>query len=364
MTHRERTLALLHYQPYDRLPIVHFGWWWETVEKWVAEGHFTMDELHVSNAWGGDVIAGRLGFDFGWDAQVSLNTWLTPGFETAVLEELPDGGKKVRNSEGVVVLQREGANSIPAEIDHLLKDRASWKVHYQHRYQFSTDRLPAEPVHAADYPRGLYCGSLLGQIRNVLGVEGLAYLYADDEALFVEIIDTVGEMTYRTVEAQLARDDAFDFAHFWEDICFKNGPLVVPSVFDELVGPHYRRITDLLKQHGITLVSLDCDGLIDRLIPTWLANGVNIMFPIEVGTWEASIAPWRAQCGKEIRGIGGMDKKVFADDYAAIDAEIERLKPLVALGGYLPCPDHRIPPDAKWENVQYYCEKMRQTFGD
>jgi len=53
---------------------------------------------------------------------------------------------------------------------------------------------------------------------------------------------------------------------------------------------------------------------------------------------------------------------VFAHDYAAIDAEVERLKPLVELGGYIPCPDHRIAPDAKWENVQYYCEKMRRTF--
>ena len=57
-----------------------------------------------------------------------------------------------------------------------------------------------------------------------------------------------------------------------------------------------------------------------------------------------------------------MDKKVLAYDYAAIDAEIERLKPLVELGGYIPCPDHRIPPDAEWPNVQYYCERMRAAF--
>ena len=48
---------------------------------------------------------------------------------------------------------------------------------------------------------------------------------------------------------------------------------------------------------------------------------------------------------------------------AAIDAEIERLKPLVALGGYIPCPDHRIAPDAKWDLVRYYCDCMRQEFG-
>ncbi len=61
--------------------------------------------------------------------------------------------------------------------------------------------------------------------------------------------------------------------------------------------------------------------------------------------------------------MGGMDKKVFACDYQAIDEEIQRLRPLVELGGYIPCPDHRIAPDAKWENVQYYCDQMRKIFG-
>jgi uroporphyrinogen decarboxylase len=97
-------------------------------------------------------------------------------------------------------------------------------------------------------------------------------------------------------------------------------------------------------------------------VPIWLENGVNTMFPIEVGTWNASIQPWRQQYGKQIRGVGGMNKVIFARDYAAIDAEVERLKPLVALGGYIPCPDHRIAPDAKWENVQYYCDKMKKAF--
>ena len=49
-------------------------------------------------------------------------------------------------------------------------------------------------------------------------------------------------------------------------------------------------------------------------------------------------------------------------DKAAVDAEIERLKPLIDLGGYIPCPDHRIAPDAKFELVAYYCEQFRKAF--
>jgi len=58
-----------------------------------------------------------------------------------------------------------------------------------------------------------------------------------------------------------------------------------------------------------------------------------------------------------------MNKNVFAQDYAAVDREIERLLPLIDLGGFIACPDHRIPPTAKWENVQYYCDRLRRAVG-
>lgn len=372
MTNRQRALAVLNYQPYDRLPVVHFGFWYETLEKWYREGHLTHEEAY---GWsdGNAVdrqISKKLGFDFNWYTTYDCSTGLFPGFSREVVETLPDGSRKVVNGDGMIILEKDNAGSIPMEIDHLLKDRQAWETLYLPKLQWSLDRIDTqylqklkEESETRDYPLGIHCGSLYGQIRNWLGVAGISYLYADDEDLYDEIIQTVGDLCCRAVEKTLEAGVSFDYGHFWEDICFKNGPLVNPQVFMEKVGPHYKRITDLLKKHDIGIVSLDCDGLIDSLIPIWFENGVNTMFPIEVGTWNASIAPWRSQYGKELRGVGGMDKKVFAYDKAAIDAEVERSKPLVELGGYIPCPDHRIAPDAEWENVQYYCDRMRKIFG-
>ena len=78
---------------------------------------------------------------------------------------------------------------------------------------------------------------------------------------------------------------------------------------------------------------------------------------------KSQVAPWREQYGSGLLGVGGVDKRVFARDRAAVDAEIERQRPLVDLGGYLPCPDHRIPSDAEWDLVRYYGERMRAVFG-
>jgi len=353
----------LNYTAYDRLPIIHFGFWGETLQKWQREGHLSAEDL----AEGGRTAAlTKMGFDLEYDPCCFPHNGLMPGFDYRVVETLPDGSRKVMNGDGVIVLQREGATSIAAEIDHTLINRASWEEHFLPRLQFSEKRIPnLSAFMSNDYAewRGLHCGSLLGTIRNWIGVTGLAYIHADDEELFREIIDTFADLQFRGTETILSCGTHFDYGHFWEDICYKNGPLVSPSVFSEMVGPHYRRVTELLKQYGITIVSLDCDGKIDALIPTWLHNGVNTMFPIEVGTWEATIQPWRVLYGKELRGVGGMNKNVFAEDHAAVDAEIERLRPLVDLGGFIPCPDHRLPPGAEWDNVLYYTECMRKIYG-
>lgn len=381
MNNRDRVKAILHYETYDRMPVVHFGYWFETLEKWHREGHLTSEEA-ATGYEGCLSINQKLGFDFNWFSTFFYHGSLCPPFERKVLEELPDGSKKVMNSYGVVEMEKPGAGSIPMEVSHTLVDRASWEEHYLPRLQFSEDRISTSRVMNPDdgsYKEfgdggldilknegrsqhyGLYCGSLIGDIRNWLGVVNLSYLQVDDEELLAEMIQTVADLDYRNIEQILKSGAQFDFAHFWEDICFKNGPLVSPTFFREMIAPHYRRITNLVRNYGIDIVSVDCDGWIDSLLPIWLENGVNTMFPIEVGTWDASMAPWREQYGPELRGVGGMNKTVFSKDRAAIDHEIERLKPLVELGGYIPCPDHRLPPDAEWDNVRYYCDKMREV---
>ena len=390
MNNRERAHAILHYEEYDRMPVVHFGYWNETLDKWAKEGHITEEQ---ARSWGDGnptdtAIGEKLGFDFNWYSVYSPRTILSPAFERKLIEEFPDGSRHILNEEGTVVLEKEGAGSIPAEIEHLLTDRTSWEELYLPKLQFQVERVTHAYVNVdstmvrfdqggLDYlqrgiwenPYGIHVGSLFGVIRDWLGLVGLSYLMADDPVLLQEIVDTTADLAYECAKAALelvcpnGGPAPFDFAHFWEDISFKSGPLVSPRFFRKATGHHYRRITELVNSYGIDIVSLDSDGKIDKLIPTWLDNGVNTMFPIEVGTWGSSIGPWRELHGRGLRGVGGMNKVVMTRDHAAIDAEIERMKPLVDLGGYIPCPDHRLAPDSKWENVQYYCDRMRATFG-
>ena len=371
MTFRENIDAILHYRPYERMPVVSFGFWNETVTKWANEGHISPEDAedyikNGDNSEGDRHIMEKLGFDFNWNSCLGSNVLLFPPFEKTVLETCPDGSRIIRDPDGLICRETPGIVSIPSEIGTTLTDRHAWETEYLPRLQMCRERVPLEAAarlpapEERELPVGLHLGSLMGHMRNLLGVEALSYLYADDEELYAEIVDTLCGLCYDCAAVLLESGARFDYAHYWEDICFKNGPLVSPRVFAELVGPWYRKISELVHRYGIDIISVDCDGWIDALIPIWLENGVNTMFPIEVGTWQASIAPWREKYGRELRGVGGMNKTVFAKDRAAVLAEVERLRPLVALGGYIPCPDHRIAPDADFDLVRLYCEKMHQ----
>lgn len=371
MTTRERCMNILHYKDTDRIPAVHFGYWGELLVEWAEQGHISM-EMAKGAVHDGSPVQAELDKIIGWDCTwhncVYPKLGLYPAFKREVIETLPDGSQRVLTNKGVIEKFKPGIVSIPSEDDYLLKDRKAFEEFFLPKMQYSEDRAKSEDLIRQyngkleyDAPIGLRVGSVLGDIRDITTVMGMSYLmYDEDEELFADIVDAYAEMQYKCVETALKTGLKFDFAHYWEDICFKSGPLLSPEVFDELCRKHYKKRNDLLHKYGIDIISLDCDGVTEKLIPTWLETGVNVLFPIEVGVWGDQFEPARKKYGKEILGVGGMDKTAFRKDKAAVDAELERLKRLFDLGGFIPCPDHRLMPGSKFELVQYYAEEIKK----
>ena len=372
MATRERILKIFNYEAPDRLPAVMFGFWTELLEEWERSGFVGKGFTKV---WGDgneydDEILYKLGADYNWQSFFFANSFLNPCFEHKVVERRADGFVLQQNHMGVTEIVKPGASGIPGEHDWLLKDRAGFEEHYKHRLEPGASRVDLTHLQKRwdtrnkERPFGLFLGSLLGSTRDMLTLTGMSYLIADDEDLFIGICDTVGEICYTNAKTILeyaaAHGITFDCAHFWEDICFKNGPLLSPDSFGRYCGKHYKRITGLCKSYGIKYISLDCDGVIGALIPIWFENGVNVMFPLEIGTWGDQFEAARAKYGKGLYGVGSMDKTVLRRDKAAVDAEIKRIWRLVKLGGFIPCPDHRLMPGTKPELVKYYFEKIKE----
>ena len=306
-----------------------------------------------------------------WPIDAGIHVGLHPPFETRVIEDRGDH-EIVQQADGVRVLRRKFASSIPMHQAHLLVDRNSWQRHYRPRLnpddgqRFPDDRAEhvrrwCDPERAV--PLCLNGASLWGFLRNWMGLEAVSYVVYDDPAWFEEMVTTLADCTVGLFEKLLKTGGRFDGASFWEDMCYNGGPLIAPHHFRRFLLPQYRRITDLLHAHGVDIVWVDCDGKIDELVPLWLEAGVNTMFPVEIGTWRCDPIAMRQKYGRELRLMGGFDKRILAQSPTAIGLEVDRLTPLVEEGGFIPFCDHRVPPDVPLHHYLHYLHAARARWG-
>ena len=212
-----------------------------------------------------------------------------------------------------------------------------------------------------DYPLGVFCGSMIGTIRNILTFEGLAYAVYDYPEMVEDMVETSCVMVEDFLDQVLGKID-FDFASGWEDICFKNGPIVSVDFFKNVVMPRYKRISRKLRAAGIDLWYTDCDGDVRPIMPYLMEGGINCLFPFEVNGC-AHPAELLNHYGRDLRIMGGVDKMELGNGPKAIKAYLKTLVPLVERGGYIPFCDHRCPPNVKPEDYLYYLDLKEKMFG-
>ena len=365
MTARQRFRRHMTYQPVDRPPLMDFSFWPETIDAWHDQGlphwvqrHYDLDSQE--RFFGMDPFPRHIG----------PNGFLCPAFEVKVLDDL---GEEVieQQRDGVRVRRHKHMSSIPMHEGHLLETRDDWAKHFKPRLDPDTpQRLPddwdARMARARDddrkEPLGAAVGSLFGWIRDWMGIENVSYCVYDDPAWFEEMVVTVADLQLACLQRLIDAGARLDALMFWEDMCYNAGPLLAPDVFNRVLVPQYRRITELAPKLGVEIVWVDCDGKIDELVPGWIEGGVNTMFPLEIGSWQADPYAFRQQYGKDLRLMGGFDKRVLAAGPEAIDAEVERLAPLVAEQGFIPFCDHRVPPDVSLADYLHYLERARTVW--
>ena len=352
MTPRERFRNIMHYGAFDRMPVCHWRGWPETYARWHEEG---LPKDIDENAFFDAEPPGGSGIQY--------HGGLLPAFGEETIEET-DAYRIFRQDDGVIAQHFKGRSALPHYVDFILKDRSGWPE-YKRRLQPDPARIPATlheniaRAQASNLPITIGTGSMVGWLRNWMGVQNLCIACCEDPLLLVEAADTISDLICWCLE-QILPKVRVDMGWAWEDICFKTGPLVPPDVFAQACVPAYRKISDTLRKYGCDLHLVDSDGKIDDLIPLWLKGGVNVMFPIEIGTWNADPMVYRRKYGKELRVLGGINKLVLERDRKAIDEEIERRKPLMADGGFIPLPDHLITPDTPLDNYRYYLDRIRE----
>ena len=92
---------------------------------------------------------------------------------------------------------------------------------------------------------------MIGRIRDMLTFEGLAYACYDYPEMVEDMVETVCQLVEFSLD-QLLPHFQFDFASGWEDICFKNGPIVSVPFFRDVVTPATSESTRSSKPMALT----------------------------------------------------------------------------------------------------------------
>ncbi len=329
-------------------------WYWkETLDRWHTEG--LPDDVHLIEYFGVDRRE-----------DVGVNVGILPRFEEETLEETGEF-RIFRDGEGVTRKEFKYDRSKLSMLQflrHPIEGRMDFEDMKKRLNPTSPARYPLwweerkRCWKDRDYPLSISVGSLFGWIRNWMGLERVSLTLYDDPGLIEDMMEYITWFIVKVVEKAVKEVD-IDFAVFWEDMAYKTGPLISPDHFKRLMVPRYKVITDFLREHGIDVVLVDCDGNPSRLIPLWLEGGVNGLYPLERAAGMDPVA-LRKCYGKKLLLMGGVDKMAMARGVDAIDAELRQFPYLFSQGGYIPWCDHLVPPDVPLKNYLYYLDGMKK----
>lgn len=191
--------------------------------------------------------------------------------------------------------------------------------------------------------------------RELLGIEPHMYAFYD----YPELIHNINEYILKVYLEKLTKVLEIlpaDVVYIMEDLSGKNGPMISPEIFEEFVGSYYRRLIPALKSKQVKNVFVDTDGDFKRLIPNFIAAGVDGFLPMDVNAGMDIVEVRRSY--PNLKFIGGYNKLCIALGKEAIDEEFLRILPVIRQGGYIPGCDHQVAPSTSFVNYKYYISQL------
>lgn len=278
---------------------------------------------------------------------IPVNLWLAPEFKEKIIGE-DNTYTTIFTSSGNIEKRYRQQTSLPKRVKNVVDSLEDWKMIRQNHLQPSMEERTPENwteimsvlidsinVILLNAP-GFYFA-----LRELLGLEHALFAFIDAPELVHEIMDHLGDFYVYMID-KLAVLIQIDGLLLCEDMCYKNGPLISPRMFEDFLLPNYLKVSACVKRHNIPVFSIDTDGDARLLIPYFIKGGINLIGPCEVNA------------GMDVNNIrrdfpnlglyGGVNKMKLMKDHSEIDAELARIQPVIDSGGYIPFVDHIVPP--------------------
>jgi hypothetical protein len=317
MNHVERFRAVMNFQAVDRLPRWEWAMWWdETIARWKREG--LPSELN-------EVI--EIARYFGLDPYQQYWFSTTDPTIDAVQHHV----------EGIV-----------SNMDDYMRIRP--QLFPEHHQAIQSMRPWADLQTNGEAVVWITIEGFFWFPRTLMGFTKISLAFYDQPELIHQMNSDLTEFNLKILEdvQQVCRPT---FATIAEDMSYNHGPMISESHFQEYIAPYYRRIVPRLQEMG-AFILVDTDGDVTRMVPWLLGEGIHGVLPLERQAKVDGMA-LRTQF-PSLRMVGHFDKMTMNHGEAAMRAEFERLKPLIATGGFIPSVDHQTPPGVSMDQYRTF----------
>lgn len=375
MNAREKFNAIMNFECGAQNMKTEYGYWAGALKKWIKVGLPKVEGLPDSYLEG-DLVRASLPLrpdssefvDRAIMSYFNLDPYpskfpcdFSPRLDKKIVEENNDY-KIFIDEYGLTQKVLRKSASTPMVLKYPVKtskDFNNYKESYSDNY---SERLPKDwkslvkvlkersfAIRLGGYPFGFsgIARQLMGDVNYMMSMYDNPRLLKDINEFYLNFVMNYWSKIFNEIE--------IDWVMIWEDMAFKTGSFISKEAFREFLTPYYIRLIDFLKQYKIKNIIVDCDGLVEELIPLWLEAGVTGVFPMEAVNDLVKIR----KMYPKLQMLGGVDKKILIDGAGKdIDTELEMVSILMKKGGYIPHIDHSIPLDAEWNKLKEYRKKL------
>lgn len=384
MDTRQKFLACMSFEPGTPIPKWEYGYWAGVIRRWYTEGLQPVVKIPADMDGGLPIRAEMMGYKPGGvvdqdvnrllgldepERRIPIINFIYPLFEKKILED--HGEWFIYQDVWGITKQEKKDRSAPERfLSAPVKTWDDWERLKAERLQPDTPgRLPKNLPELVKFYRQRTYPLVIGGEQGFYG--SARYLLGDVDVLttFYDQPKLVHAINSHLCDFWIALYDPVlqlvtpDAALIWEDVCYKNGPLISPKMFQEFCLPYYKKLTGFFRDHHVDIIHVDTDGDCWKLIPLFLEGGVTGLFPMEVAA-NMDIAKVR-QAFPRLQIIGGVDKMRLSKSFQEIDLELDqKIIPTLPKGGFIPMVDHLVPPDVPWDNFVYYRQKLNHAIDD
>ena len=211
-------------------------------------------------------------------------------------------------------------------------------------------------LEANDGSRATFAGLKLGPslVYLSMGMENFCCALHDNPSLVNKAFDLYAEWTVELIDKLNGMDIDMLFAA--DDLAFKNGPIMSPHMFRDLILPRMKEVADHIEKPWV----FHTDGDISLIMDDLLTLGMRGIHPVEPECMD--IGDMKREYGERVCLVGNVSVNTLAAGTVNdVEKEVKEVISKAAYdGGFILSSGNSIPAYCKTENVVAMCRAVER----